>query len=444
MLSEREKLEEELRFLKESFEIGVITKEEYEAGKKRAELKSRELDEKEENDDKIEESEEDKIKADDKKEESQLKSGDKEEEKEEVKYNSLKEDKKEEEEKEKESIKENPLKQEKTYPIEEKESIEKEEELIEAKETIEQTETEAEKDELEKEIEENQNDTLKEEQPEIIAEEKKSSFKIFAYLAVVLIVAMGSGYFFFAGDSDNTNSPVENTASFIACHSDGDCSMEGKIGSCTNPGIESAECSYIEDAEVKLKVLNSKDCFNCQTARVMSILKSFYPNLNVENVDFETEEGKEIAERFNLDVLPAYIVDSGIVDAYNYNKLSSAFNEVKDSFVMKNTVSNANYYFARKEISNKLDLFLQPGKEASLKTEKNLKEFLEAFDNVVFEKHDADAKIVKELGINTFPTFLINNKIKFSGVQPADKIKDNFCQVNDLEECGLELSKSLV
>ena len=45
MLSEREKLEEELRFLEESFKIGVITKEEYESGKQRIESDFKRLDE---------------------------------------------------------------------------------------------------------------------------------------------------------------------------------------------------------------------------------------------------------------------------------------------------------------------------------------------------------------------------------------------------------------
>ena len=70
---------------------------------------------------------------------------------------------------------------------------------------------------------------------------------------------------------------------------------------------------------------------------------------------------------------------------------------------------------------------------------------MEAFDGKVdFEKHDADAGLAKQLGINTFPTFLVNNKVKFGGVQSADKIKENFCAMNMLEECSLELTKSLV
>jgi glutaredoxin-related protein len=112
---------------------------------------------------------------------------------------------------------------------------------------------------------------------------------------------------------------------------------------------------------------------------------------------------------------------------------------------MKNTVANANYYVEREEIPNKLDLFFSQGQTASTKAEENLKEFLEVFDSEVeFEKHNEDSEIVKELGINTFPAFLVNNKIKFGGVQPADKIRENFCQLNSVTECASGLTKSLV
>ncbi|MDP6139539.1 MAG: hypothetical protein QGI89_05645, partial [Candidatus Woesearchaeota archaeon] len=85
------------------------------------------------------------------------------------------------------------------------------------------------------------------------------------------------------------------------------------------------------------------------------------------------------------------------------------------------------------EISNKLDLFVKANQVASLTAEDNLEEFLDEFeDDVNFEKHDENSEIVKELGINTFPAFLVNNKIKFSGVQAADVIKDNFCRMNEL------------
>ena len=287
-----------------------------------------------------------------------------------------------------------------------------------------------------------------EEKPQvtIIEEEKKVGKKIFTYIAIIVILGFVSWYFFFSGsDSPDFEVLDDKALGLIACSSDNDCIKEGSIGICNNPGEENSECEYIQDVEVELIVLNDKNCFNCDIGRVLSILNGFFPNIDMENIDFETERGKEIAERFDIDVLPAYILNSSIKEAYNYNKFSSSFNEVDENFVMKNTVANANYYTEREEIANKLDLFVKQDQNASSKAEENLKEFLEAFeDNVNFEKHNSDDKIVEELGINSFPAFLVNNKIKFGGVRSADKIKDNFCSMNKLDECELELSKSLV
>ncbi len=400
MLTEKDKLEEELKFLEESFESDVITKEEYEAAKQRIESRLKELGQKKEKPGiKVEEIKHEEIG----KEELRKQPGEGQKKLEEVKVEDKKAEEKVREEKPTEEISE------------------------------------------EKPAEEIKEEALKEEKPEIPEEEIKINKKALAYVAVILILVVGSWYFFFSGPvtPDISFNPVDKSAALIACSSDNECGKEGKIGICINPGKENAECEYIEDVKIKLTILNSKECFNCNSGRVISILNGFYPNLDIEMIDFETEQGKETAEKFNIYALPAYIFNSSFEEAYNYDKLSSSFNEAYDSFVMKNTVANANYYIGREEIPKKLDLFLMQDQAASLKAEENLKEFLETFD-VDFEKHAANDEIAKELGINTFPTFLVNNKIKFSGVQPADKIKENFCYVNKLDECSLELSKSLV
>ena len=94
-------------------------------------------------------------------------------------------------------------------------------------------------------------------------------------------------------------------------------------------------------------------------------------------------------------------------------------------------------------MQNKLDLFVISGDDASIKAEKNLKEFLDAFPEAKFGMHDADNALAKELGIEIFPTFLINNRVKFSGVAAAETIKENFCKPNKLPACEKSLPKSL-
>ncbi|MEK6949647.1 MAG: hypothetical protein AABX34_05465, partial [Nanoarchaeota archaeon] len=230
----------------------------------------------------------------------------------------------------------------------------------------------------------------------------------------------------------------------IACSSNDDCGKDGKAGICINRGKEDSECQYIDDPKVQLTILNGK-CFNCGTGRVLSMLGGFFPNIEQRSIDIESEEGKQIAEEYKIYILPAYIFDSRIKDTYNYEKLATAFSEAGGSHIMKSTVANSNYYIGREEIKSRLDLIVKPSQLASQEAEENLKEFLEAFKGKVnFEKHNDDSRLAKELGINTFPVFLLNNKIKFNGVQSAQKIKENFCEMNKLQECGLELSKSLV
>ena len=406
MLSEKEKLEEELKLLKESLDLDVITKEEFEDAKNRIEVKLEDLERRKE----IEFEDEPEI----------IPSG-----------NVKEETKTEVEEKEEaiDQVKEEPAKEEVSESEEEPEKkleVKAEEEKIEDVEKL--TEAPILEDAVEK---------------------KKDKRRVIIYTALIIILSLVLAYTFFSGGSEvaggSTSIPVENIPSLVACSSDTDCTKEGGIGTCLNAGKRDAECTYIKGASVQLTILNTNDCFNCETERVAIILKGLFPNLNITSIDFGTEEGNEIAERFNIDALPAYILDSNAREAKNYDKFSSAFNEIDGNFIMKNTVSNANYYLGRGEIPNKLDLFVKENQTASSKAEKNLEEFLEAFKGkVVFEKHDGNSGIAKELGINTFPTFLVNNKIKFSGVQPADKIKENFCEMNQAEECGLELSKSLI
>ena len=93
---------------------------------------------------------------------------------------------------------------------------------------------------------------------------------------------------------------------------------------------------------------------------------------------------------------------------------------------------------------NKIELFVIGGDSASAKAENNLKEFLDNFKDAKFEKHFQNEKITQEIGIKTFPAFIVNNRDKFSGIQAADTIKENYCSLNQNENCKKSLSKNLV
>ena len=429
MLSEKEKMEEELKLLKESYSLDVITKGEYEDAKHRIESKLKELEQKEGSELNAPALNQDKKEPVAQKEEEAEKAKEKPAEK---KYETeIRQKAQKTEIKEQESAREEEKKEEKIKSAEEI----AEEEVAKA---IKQSEQKKEKLAEVPEPEEDK-------QIEVFPAEGRK--KIYAYAAIALVAAIGLYFLVFAENANSDSAGIGQNpgkASLIACSSNDDCWKDGKAGICINRGKEDSECQYIDDPKVQLTILNG-ECFNCATGRVLSMLEGFFPNIEQKSVDIDSEEGKQIAGEYKISILPAYIFDSGIKDTYNYEKLATAFSEVEGSYIMKSTVANSNYYIRREEIKNRLDLIVKPDQLASQEAEDNLREFLEAFKGKVnFEKHNDDSRLAKELGINTFPAFLLNNKVKFSGVQSAQKIKENFCEMNDLDECGLELSKSLV
>mgnify|MGYP001588348268 FL=1 len=162
MLTEKEKLEEELKLLEESLSLDVITQDEFEYAKQRIE----------------------------------------------VRLNKLKDLEQKEEEPEKES-------EEEPKPEEEIE--------IKKEELAEEPEEEEEKEEEQKKLEEIKEEAIEEERPEIIFEkEKKSSKRIWAYIAIILIFGFVLWYFFFPGSSnvEDVSKPVYKPISLIACSSD--------------------------------------------------------------------------------------------------------------------------------------------------------------------------------------------------------------------------------
>ena len=363
----KEKLDQELRFLKESFDAEVISKEEYEKGKERIEKK--------------------------------------------LQGNGNNSDNN------KFSESQGPEKKEAEAKTESKS-----EEITEQKKDSEDQQTPAE------------------------TKEQKKEGKAFKYAVVfiVLTLVVFFGYSLLKQDKD-LEKEENKAAQFIpVCSSDKDCIQSSRQGACLEPGTKNAKCQY-PIKKTKVIVLNGRnDCFNCGTERILGIIEGWFGDLDVKEIDYNTEQGKELADKFGLNILPAYIFDSNITNKTAYNQIKQTFAKKNGSYILSENAAASTFYFRRENIPNRLDFFIKEGDASSIKAEKNLNEFVEAFPDVKFEKHSSTSDLAKGLGIKTFPAFLVNNMVKFTGIHPAETIKDNFCALNKLEECEISLSKSLV
>ena len=109
------------------------------------------------------------------------------------------------------------------------------------------------------------------------------------------------------------------------------------------------------------------------------------------------------------------------------------------------SASGSDYYFKRNEAENQLVLFTL---DENTQAEDNLQDVLDLFgDDINFIKTIVDdpkkEELKQELGITSYPTFLINNQLKLGGIQPPETIKNKFCELNSLDQCSTTLSTAL-
>lgn len=382
--TQKERLEQELRFLKESFEAEVISKEEYEKGIGRIEGKLKE-------------------------------------------------------------IKDSAGSAEKGLTAEEKTEEPKREDAIESREGDKIKlrvipDESGEQDYFEPSKETGQKEQSK--APPTQEPKKKSRFLRYAVIFAVLALVVFFSYSLSTKKDTQERAPQLKFAA--ACISDDDCRQEGKEGACISPGTKSAKCEFKEIPKTNVIVLNDRNnCFNCDTKRVLSILENWFGAVNAKEIAYSTGEGENIADKFGAGILPVYILDENITKKPKFADLKQIFINKDNHYILSEDASGSSFYFKRDNVQNKIDLFVIFGDDAGIKAEKNLKEFLDAFPEAEFDRHDSDDALAKELGIKTFPTFLINNRIKFSGVVAAETIKNNFCKPNKLAACGKSLPKSL-
>lgn len=357
--TQKERLEQELKFLKESFEAEVISREEFEKGKDRIEKKLKEIR-------KLEQK--------------------------------SREPKPEEQKKDEETG-------EKSSPI-----MGREGETIRLK--VIQDEAEPDHHEHPEPV---QIKNMEEKAPiqEQKTDEKGNKFFKYAVVFVVLLLAVFFLYSIFNGRS------------------------------LVNEKTEPVKAAALQASKTNVLVVNDRqNCFNCDPQRVLGILESWFGELNAREIAYTSDQGRKLAEKFDAGLLPLYILDGNISNKPEFGKFRQAFAKKNNSYILNDDAAGSTFYFKRENIPNKLDLFIKAD-DSGIKAENNLKEFLDAFEEVEFERRLPSDSLTKELGIKSFPTFLINNRVKFSGINTPETIKNNFCRLNKLPKCNITLSKSL-
>jgi hypothetical protein len=275
-------------------------------------------------------------------------------------------------------------------------------------------------------------------------EERVTSKKWIYGIAIVIIAVI---LFFMVRGCQNSSEtlPAQGSEQTPVCLSDSDCQEQGAVGICLNPGEQNASCEFKRDTRTALLIINDKDCQLCDPQTTENILTELFPNAALQEIDYKTTQGQKLIQDYGLNALPAYIFDSNVSTTMNFESFSTALKEVEGSYVLTNTAAASVFYFTRPESKNKLDYYVLAGDNQ--KIESAIKEVEDLFHGKIeITEHlvtgNETASLERELGINTYPSFLLNNQYVFRGILPANIIKERICAVDSFAtECKKELSK---
>jgi len=94
--------------------------------------------------------------------------------------------------------------------------------------------------------------------------------------------------------------------------------------------------SVIAGEIVNVRVLNDERCKECaQISTIVSQLKESFPDLSFKDIDYMSEEGKELYQEANLKFLPAILFDDSVKQEENYPQVQTYLEEKGDYLSLK-------------------------------------------------------------------------------------------------------------
>ncbi|MBD3164819.1 hypothetical protein GF323_06490 [Candidatus Woesearchaeota archaeon] len=300
----------------------------------------------------------------------------------------------------------------------------------------------------------------------------------------------------------NPDNPMEKNGKSFVCETDLDCYRPGFFGECINAATEEAECAFTEATPLNITVISSEECVICDTDRMKNTLKQIYPGSDF--VMKERGEAEDLVDRLDIDVLPAYVFDNSIEKTERFESTEAALVKAGDDYKMKAGASGSSYFFRNDEIKENIALFIDPFSFSSQAAFDNLfsllgrheadadirlftrkdtesendeinellrqacikkqsKDKFMSYMECIFEKGvtgeacsiclieedipiDETEKCAEEEGllllrrdlqaaekfsINTVPTFIFNNQYKKGGSLSVGILEDIYCKLND-------------
>ncbi len=99
------------------------------------------------------------------------------------------------------------------------------------------------------------------------------------------------------------------------------------------------------DPKVTLTVLNDPGCASCDTSQILSELTGqIFPKTTVRTVDVNSPQGQALAEKYEINAIPAYIYEKDVEDSANFERVAKAMLDKGDAYLIHPAATRAGKY----------------------------------------------------------------------------------------------------
>ena len=154
-----------------------------------------------------------------------------------------------------------------------------------------------------------------------------------------------------------------------ACGSDTDCeAAPNQLALCEAPDTPQARCSRHAPVRFSLIALNSSACSGCSTGAFLRTTLELFPRAQVEGYLVETADGAALAQKYGIQVFPAYIFSAAFTSSPRFPRVRHMVRPAADGYLVQPSVASISYWTQRPLEPDRLDLFA-PAWELGLEAE---------------------------------------------------------------------------
>ena len=124
---------------------------------------------------------------------------------------------------------------------------------------------------------------------------------------------------------------------------------------------EECKATYVpgETKDIEAIIITDKNCPFCTTQIPQKLLKSKFPGIRFEIIDYKDSQAEKFIAQYKIQTLPYFLINPLIKEEKNFDKLKLIFEEGStEKIVLRKEITGICLYLERDELPKKLDLFL--------------------------------------------------------------------------------------